>query len=65
MMFPIVLQDGDTFLQEPIGSDVPALPWPSPLTDTKLVRPEARRAPHRSEVVRVETPAEGRLAARP
>jgi hypothetical protein len=40
MMFPIVLQDGDTFLQEPIGSDVPALPWP-PLTDTELVRPEA------------------------
>ena len=40
-MFPIVLQDGDTFLQEPIGSDVPALPWPPPLTDTELVRPEA------------------------
>jgi hypothetical protein len=38
MMFPIVLQDGDTFLQEPIGSDVPALPWPPPLTDTELVR---------------------------
>jgi hypothetical protein len=39
MMFPVVLGDGDTFLQEPlarepIGSDVPALPRPTPLTDS-------------------------------
>jgi hypothetical protein len=33
MMFPVVLENGDTFLQEPLGSHVPALPRP-PVTDS-------------------------------
>jgi hypothetical protein len=66
---PIVVPDGDSFLQEPIEINAPGLPELPPLTYTKMARLQARlerllvieRGLPESEPIRINEPGLPRL----